>query len=181
MIRIPTPPLALALPLINRLRWLGWCLLPTLLALPWLAMQFSDQVRWSGSDFVVAGILLGGCAGLLELALWRAPSLAYVLAALLAVGAGLLQVWANLAVGIVGSEANPQNLRFLVVVGCALLAALFSAGRPQRLAVGMRLTALAQLGVALWFALEGVLLPVFTVILTGLWLAAAALFRRAGG
>jgi hypothetical protein len=65
------------------------------------------------------------------------------------------------------------------VVGCALLAALLSAGQPRRLAMGMRLTALAQFLVALWFALEGVLLPVFTLVMVGLWLAAAALFQRA--
>ncbi|NCI45750.1 hypothetical protein [Sediminibacterium soli] len=74
-----------------------------LLLIPVTAMQLTDQVNWSASDFTIAGILLL-CIGLAcEWALrsMRNPKYQWVVcAALLAV---LLLVWAELAVGVFGT------------------------------------------------------------------------------
>ena len=40
-----------------------------LLLLPLVAMQFTNEVNWTFSDFLVAGILLFGTGGLIELAM----------------------------------------------------------------------------------------------------------------
>lgn len=164
------------------LRWLcvaAWCAVPVVLALPLVAMQLTDEVRWTLSDFVFAGVLICGCGGLLELALRRAPNLAYFLGSLLAVGVGFLQVWANAAVGIVGSESNPHNLLFFGVVALALAGALLSAGKARRLVWVMGTAAAAQLLVALWLrGAEPLLLP-FTAVCLAAWLGAAALFHVA--
>lgn len=84
---------------------LGLVLLVTaaILLLPFIAMQFSGGVNWTISDFVVAGVLLAG------------TGLAYVLSTMkmrnarsrLAIGAALalalVLVWAELAVGLIGT------------------------------------------------------------------------------
>lgn len=74
-----------------------------ILLVPFIAMQFTGEVNWTTFDFVVAGVLLAG------------TGLAYVLSTMkmsssrsrLAIGAvlavALLLVWAELAVGLVGT------------------------------------------------------------------------------
>ncbi len=82
-----------------------WLLLgaASLLAIPYIAMQFSDEVNWSSFDFAVAAVLLLGTALLLELVLSLFPQRRQ---RLLAVGVVLLVLsvlWAELAVGVFGS------------------------------------------------------------------------------
>ena len=48
------------------LRITGWSFAAGLLALPAIAMQFTDEVNWSGSDFVFAAIMFGTVGGLLD-------------------------------------------------------------------------------------------------------------------
>lgn len=78
--------------------------LPVLLLLvPLLAMQFTDEVNWSPSDFVAAGVLLFGTAGVVHLILQKVQSRRN---RLLLIGGTLLVlavIWAELAVGIFGS------------------------------------------------------------------------------
>jgi peptidoglycan/LPS O-acetylase OafA/YrhL len=74
-----------------------------ILLVPFVAMRFTNEVNWTIFDFIVAGILLGG------------TGLAYILLASrtrqanrrIAIGAvllaALLLVWAELAVGLVGT------------------------------------------------------------------------------
>ena len=84
-------------------RWqrvLVWSAAVAALALPALAMQVTDEVRWGPGDFLAAAVLLGGAAGLWEWSgrRWERPG-PRALAAL-AIGAGLVLVWATLAVGL---------------------------------------------------------------------------------
>ena len=51
------PPVA---PWVRVLRPLAWGGALVLLAAPWVAMRFTDQVAWSGGDFAVFGALLLG-------------------------------------------------------------------------------------------------------------------------
>ncbi|MEH6437280.1 hypothetical protein [Massilia sp. DD77] len=71
-----------------------------LLLVPLVAMQFTREVDWTGSDFVAAGILLvgTGSAWVLLSRLVRAPR-ERTLLGLVLLGA-LLVTWAELAVGI---------------------------------------------------------------------------------
>ncbi len=145
----------------------------------WSVMQFMDQGNWTAFDYVVAALLLGSvCAGL-ELAMRLSTTWTYRLAAIMTVGGGFLMVWANLAVGIIGNEGNPQNLIFYTVLLIGLAGALYTRFDPKGLKWTLRTMAAAQLAVFLIAASLGwALLPVFTVFYFALWLIAGELFSK---
>ena len=165
--------------------WMGAC---ALLLVPLVAMQFTREVMWTASDFIVFGAMLFGALGLYELAARNARGTAYRWAAGIAVAAGFSLVWINLAVGVIGSEDNPANLMFVGVLAVALLGALGARLRPAGMASALFATAFAQLIVGI-VALTGNLgadgigwprdVIGLTAIFTCLWLASALLFRRA--
>src|SRR5690606_37190745 len=97
-----------------------------LLSLPLLAMRFgAPGVHWTGLDFAVMGAMLAAACGGWELAMrMSSGSLAYRAAACVAIAACFLQVWINLAVGIVGEPGNPANLAFFAAVAVAIAGAL---------------------------------------------------------
>lgn len=71
--------------------------------IPLVAMQFSSEVHWTRSDFVIAGVLIFG-TGLVHLAgvaLLGGRAQRIVFAIVLAVV--FLLVWTELAVGLFGS------------------------------------------------------------------------------
>lgn len=74
-----------------------------LLLIPLVAMQFTGEVDWTASDFVIMGVLLFGTGLLLQFAANKLRSSRSRLLALAAIGFAFLFVWAELAVGIVGS------------------------------------------------------------------------------
>jgi hypothetical protein len=74
-----------------------------ILLVPLVAMQFTSEVNWTGSDFIVAGVLLGGTGMLLELATSKLRTGKTRMIAGAAILLGFLFIWAELAVGIVGS------------------------------------------------------------------------------
>jgi len=73
-----------------------------LLLIPFLAMQFTDEVQWSAFDFMVMGVLLLGTGLLCELALRRVSKVEYRIVACAVILAAFFLVWAELAVGIFG-------------------------------------------------------------------------------
>jgi hypothetical protein len=74
-----------------------------LLLIPLVAMQFTNQVDWSTSDFLIMGILLLGTGliieGVLRLVKKRASRLILCGAVLLV----FFLIWAELAVGVFGT------------------------------------------------------------------------------
>ncbi|MEO0340823.1 MAG: hypothetical protein AAF242_16635 [Bacteroidota bacterium] len=75
-------------------------LVPLLLLIPLIAMQFGDQVHWDIGDFLVMGALLTGLMLGIEFVLRRIKKQEY---RALLIGAGILVfllAWAELAVGI---------------------------------------------------------------------------------
>ena len=169
-------------------RTIGWGGAAALLALPFVAMQFTREVVWTTSDFIFAGVMIGSVGGAFELAVRMSRSWAYRSAAGLALLAAFLIVWSNFAVGIVGSEENPANLWFFGALLVGLVGAIAARFRPSGTAAAMLATA-ASLGVAFVIAAsgptdepwvphsrEGVAVSLFAA----LFLASAALFRKAG-
>ena len=74
-----------------------------LLLIPFTAMQFSREVKWSGFDFMAAGILLLGTGLMCELVLRmvkRAKHRIVLCGVLLVI---LALIWLELAVGIFGT------------------------------------------------------------------------------
>jgi len=74
-----------------------------ILLVPFVAMQFTDQVQWPLSDFVVAGFLLLGTGIVVELTLRNAKSQKQRIILVTIVILIFLLIWAELAVGIFGS------------------------------------------------------------------------------
>ena len=70
------------------------------LMIPLVAMQFTTEVAWTGTDFVAAGTLLA-LAGLAPtFALRKLRTTRGRLTALALIGLGFLYCWAEMAVGI---------------------------------------------------------------------------------
>jgi hypothetical protein len=172
-----------------RMPWrvIGWGGAAALLALPFVAMQFTSEVVWTASDFIAFGAMLLMVGVPLELAARTSADWSYRGGAALALLGMFLTTWANLAVGIVGSEDNPANLMFFAALLLGIAGAIVARFRPRGMAVAMMATA-AALGVAFviavsaptdephvahWRELAG------TGLFAVLFLASAALFRKA--
>ena len=125
-----------------------------LLLVPLLAMQFTDEVKWTALDFIVAGAMLFAAGLAFVLLTQRSKRIAYRLAAAIAVGAALMLVWGNLAVGLIGSEHNPANLMYAGVIAVEIIGVLIARFAPSGMSRALFATAAAQALVAL-IALAG--------------------------
>src|SRR5512139_3937877 len=95
-----------------------------ILLVPLAAMQFTDEVDWSLFDFIFAGGLLFGTGLAFVLIARRVNLPTYRAAVGVAVAAGLILIWVNGAVGIIGSENNPANLLYAGVLAVGLVGAV---------------------------------------------------------
>jgi len=159
-----------------------WGTAAALLLLPWVAMQLSAPgVLWTGSDFVVMGVILAAACGTYELGAWLSGNGAYRAAFGVAVVAGFLLVWINLAVGIIGDEDDGANLLFGGVLAIGLIGALIARFQPQGMARAMVAMAIAQvlIGATALVAGWGYEAAGLGGFFGALWLTSAALFRKA--
>ena len=74
-----------------------------LLLIPLIAMQFTTEVNWSLPDFLVAGLLLFTAGSVIELVVRKIREKNYRIVLIALVLLVLLLVWAELAVGILGT------------------------------------------------------------------------------
>lgn len=74
-----------------------------ILSIPLIAMQFTKEVNWTFSDFLVMGILLFATVFTINFVLNKFKSLKSRLILIVGIIALLVLVWAELAVGIFGS------------------------------------------------------------------------------
>lgn len=74
-----------------------------LLLIPFIAGQFTEEVNWTGFDYLIMGILLLGTGLTLELVLRKVQKRKSRIALCLAVVGVFLLIWAELAVGIIGT------------------------------------------------------------------------------
>ena len=141
----------------NRLRPVVWGGAALLLLLPAVAMRLhADGVDWHARDFLVFGAMLATACGLYELATRTSGDIRYRAAAGIAVATGFLTVWANLAVGMIGSEGNAFNLWFAGVLAVALVGAALARLRAAGMATAMLVSGIAQaLVVVAAFAIGG--------------------------
>lgn len=93
------------------------------LLVPLLAMQLNDDVAWSAGDFAFAGAALFGTGLAFELVVRRMDNLAYRAGIGLALVSALFLVWANLAVGIIGSEDERINGLYVAVLAVGIIGA----------------------------------------------------------
>ena len=164
----------------NRWRPAIWGTAAGLLLLPAVAMQFTGEVNWTASDFLVLGAMLFAACGAYELLARITSNTAYRAAVGIAIVAWFLTVWVNLAVGMLGSEDNPANLLFGAVLAVGLVGALIAKFQPQGMARAMEATALGQAAMTLYALFGGYAEVVFHVGLFIIpWVLSAQLFRKA--
>lgn len=168
----------------SRWRIAAWGVAVLLLLTPLAAMQFTDEVVWTLSDFIFAGILIFGALGAYEAAVRMTDDGAYRAGSGLAIGAAFLMTWVNAAVGITDSDADGL---YLGVVALGIVGALVGRFRPAGMAIAMFVTALATGSVGLIALLAGIVPEYNSGIeilgITGffvmLWSGSALLFREA--
>ncbi|WP_202898542.1 hypothetical protein [Flavobacterium saliperosum] len=74
-----------------------------LLTVPLIAMQFTNEVNWTLSDFIVAGVLLYGTGLLCEFVMRKVTKTEHRIAICALILVLLLLTWVELAVGIFGT------------------------------------------------------------------------------
>ena len=74
-----------------------------ILSFPLITMQLTNEVNWTISDFLVMGILLFSTVFTIDFVLKKVKTLKSRLIVIFAIVILLVLVWAELAVGIVGS------------------------------------------------------------------------------
>lgn len=74
-----------------------------LLSIPFIAMQFTEEVQWSPFDFILMGVLLSLTGLGIDLILRKFPKLQQRLLLIAVVLGAFFLIWAELAVGIFGS------------------------------------------------------------------------------
>ncbi len=87
---------------INRRIWIFGPLL-ILLSIPWIAMQFTPEVNWTPGDFTVMALLLLGLGFSVDLVLRKVSAPKGRMLFGLLILAIFLLIWAELAVGILGT------------------------------------------------------------------------------
>jgi hypothetical protein len=161
------------------LRTALWGLAGLLLLAPLVAMRFTDEVKWTLSDFVVAGAVFATIGLAAELVVRSTRNGAARAATGFALAAAFIIVWANGAVGMIGSEDNPYNLYFYAAIAVALVGAGAARFQPAGTALAMAGAATVQAGVArggLAADRHGALV---SIAFAGLWMISAGLFRKA--
>ena len=84
----------------NGFRIARWSVIALLLITPLIAMRFTDEVKWTASDFAFAGVLLGGAGLIFEAAALKVRGRVQRTLLGLGVIGVVLVVWAEAAVGI---------------------------------------------------------------------------------
>ena len=77
-----------------------------LLSIPLIAMQFTEEVQWTLTDFISAYALLHGTGLFYELIITKIKKRKYRIFLTLAITIALLLIWLELAVGIFGTPLS---------------------------------------------------------------------------
>jgi hypothetical protein len=105
-----------------------WVALVTavILFIPLVAMQFTNEVNWSVSDFLIMEVLIF-TTGFSYMLLTRLTSnIIYKAAVALGIASTFLLIWANLAVGLIGSGPNAANLMYIGIVAIVITGTFLS-------------------------------------------------------
>ena len=166
---------------LNRWRILGWGGAVVLILTPLVAMQFTNEVNWDETDFIVATIIFGIVGGLIEFAVRLSSNWYFRLGSMFAVLAGFMVIWSNLAVGMIGNEDNPVNLWFGLVLLIAAAGSIAARFRASILPQAMFAAGVVQIAIGTFAGILGSdeRGGRFTIILSVAWLISSLLFWRA--
>lgn len=158
-----------------------------ILAVPFIAMFYTNEVKWNAFDFAFAGTVIFGLGALYELAAQRADGLGqngaaqYRWAAAITLTTLFLTIWFQGAVGIIGDEGDPVGLFFLGIIGAVIGIGLLSRLWPKGMSIGLLTIAAAQaiLSVTCILMRYDARGATIAFIMAGLWAVAGLLFRKA--
>ncbi len=159
-----------------------------ILLIPLVAMQYTNEVDWTLSDFIVAGILLSGTGLTYKLITRKSGEIVCRIAVGFALFTGLFLIWVNLAVGIIGSENNPINMMYFGVIIVGITGAFIVRFKSPGMAYTMFAMAIAQVLVAAIVLITGTFrsphVPVIEIVAVNgfffiLFVVSALLFRYA--
>lgn len=158
----------------------AWTGAGLVLMIPLIAMRFTTEVRWTPFDFAVAAAMLAALIGAAELAVRISEDWLYRAGVAVAAVAAFLMIWAQGAVGLVGSESDLSGLWFLLPLAIGAVGVVVSRGRAR----GLSRTLWSMAGVqAAAGAVGYVAAQDADVFLTGVWAVgwavSAILFDRA--
>jgi hypothetical protein len=140
----------------------------------------TEGVNWGPMDFAIIGVLVLGSGLLYEFASMRAANVAHKAAVGIAVAAGLILIWVNLAVGMIGDEGNAANLMYVLVLAVALIGTSIARFEPREASIAMFATAGAHVVVAAIALIAGLgpTVPADAFFVAA-WVASGLLFRQA--
>ena len=75
----------------------------SLLLIPLIAMQFTDEVNWSLFDFLIAAVLLFGTGFMIDLVMRKTKNSNFRVMILIVIIIAFFLIWAELAVGVFGT------------------------------------------------------------------------------
>ena len=75
----------------------------SILAIPKLGMYFTEEIKWTGFDFLIAGMLLFSSAFFIDFILRNVQRVGAKMFYIVLIFIVLFLIWAELAVGIFGS------------------------------------------------------------------------------
>ena len=103
-----------------------------ILMIPTAAMLFKiEGWAWSASDFVGCWVVIAAAIAAYKYVASRAPNSAYRVAVGMAVATGVVLLWMNGAVGLIGSENNPANLLYAGVLAIPSVEPIRGASEPN--------------------------------------------------
>lgn len=116
-----------------------------LLLIPLLAMQFSSEVNWDLSDFVIMGTVLLGIGISYELVARRSSRTVYRIAFGTGLVGAFLLFWVNGAVGIIGNEGQDANLLYGAVFIVGFVGAFIARFKPKGLSITLFVATATQM------------------------------------
>ncbi len=116
-----------------------------ILLIPAVAMMFRvEGWAWDAADFVIAWVIFAGAIAAYKFVARRGRNQAYRFATGIAVMTGILLLWVNAAVGLIGNEDNPANMMYGGVIVVGVIGVVMARLRPLGMARALSVTALAQ-------------------------------------
>jgi len=144
-------------------------------------LQFKQEVDWAGADFSFAPGIFGIIGALVELTVLLTRHWASRAGGFVAILAGFLVFWSNLAVGMIGDEGNIVNLLFGLVLLIAIVGAWLSSLHRTILPAAMLAAGTTQCAIGLLAGILGSDFKggVLTILLSTLWWISSLLFAIA--
>lgn len=162
----------------------AWALAGLTLTLPLAVMWFTDEVNWSGTDFLAAALLLFVPLGIYTWSSRGSTSSAYRTGFALMLGTAAFTLWAIGAVGITDTRADALYIAALALSAVGAAVARLRAEGMVWVAAGAALATLTAGGVALvtdQVAAHNALIEILaaTGFIAAGYIGAAFFFRRA--